>query len=35
MGAFQAGGMVFALRRDVVSNETGSPDPGKPLNPDW
>jgi len=33
MGAFQAGGMVFALRRDVVSNETGSPDPGKPLKP--
>jgi hypothetical protein len=33
IGAFQAGGMVFALRRDVVSNETGAPDPGKPLNP--
>lgn len=33
MGAFQAGGMVFALRRDVVSNETGSPDPGQPLKP--
>src|SRR5258706_13867689 len=28
MGAFQAGGMVFALRRDVVSNETGVPGPG-------
>ncbi|HEX7677362.1 MAG TPA: hypothetical protein VF713_04515, partial [Thermoanaerobaculia bacterium] len=33
MGAFQAGGMVFALRRDVVSNETGAPDPGQPLKP--
>ena len=32
MGAFQAGGMVFALRRDVVSNETGKPGPG-PLKP--
>ncbi|MEA2336577.1 MAG: manganese oxidase, partial [Thermoanaerobaculia bacterium] len=28
MGAFQAGGQVFALRRDVVSNETGAPGPG-------
>src|SRR5258707_3885185 len=33
MGAFQAGGMIFALRRDVVSNETGAPDPGAPLKP--
>jgi hypothetical protein len=33
MGAFQAGGMVFALRRDVVSNETGVPDPHGALKP--